>query len=213
MSTPGIRSTFIATSQIALNFVDSDAVAQRWDEPSALAEFSLRGLVGHLYRATGSVEAYLNRDEPSGPAISTASYYNQAVDVPDIQSDLHRAVRQRGEEAAAEGHAALVQGWAEMIDRLIERLAKEPPHRLVEVFKGLVLSLDDYLATRLVELVVHADDLAASIDVEPPELPEAAFQEAISCLVEVARLRHGDAGVIRALARRERDAVEALRVL
>jgi hypothetical protein len=32
-------------------------------------------------------------------------------------------------------------------------------------------------------------------------------------LVEVARILHGDVAVVRALSRRERDAVEALRVL
>ena len=35
----------------------------------------------------------------------------------------------------------------------------------------------------------------------------------ITTLVEVARLRHGDAAVVRALSRRERDTAEALRVI
>jgi hypothetical protein len=35
----------------------------------------------------------------------------------------------------------------------------------------------------------------------------------IATLVEVARIRHGDAATIRALTRRERDTVDALRVL
>ena len=209
----GIRTTFLATSRLALDFVRSERIGERWDGPSALREFSLRGLVGHLYRATGSVEAYLDRTEPPGPPITTASYYHQAVDVTDIDSDLHRAVRQRGEEAAAEGHAALVQGWSDMLERLLERMEREPGSRLVEVFKGLVLSLDDYLVTRLVELVVHVDDIAASVDLPEPVLPEEAYDAAITCLVDVARLRQGDLAVIRALARRERDAVEALRVL
>ena len=208
-----IRNTFLATSRLALDFVRSERIGQRWDGPSALREFTLRGLVGHLYRATGSVEAYLGRGEPSGPPITTASYYHQAVDVPDIDSALHRAVRQRGEEAAAEGHAALVGGWSEMLERLVDRMEREPEARLVEVFKGLVLTLDDYLVTRVVELVVHVDDIAASIDLPAPVLPEEAYDAAIGCLVEVARLRHGDVAVVRALTRRERDAVEALRVL
>ena len=36
---------------------------------------------------------------------------------------------------------------------------------------------------------------------------------AIDVLVGVARIRHGDMAVLRALARRERDQVQALRVL
>jgi hypothetical protein len=36
---------------------------------------------------------------------------------------------------------------------------------------------------------------------------------AVETLVEVARLRHGDTAVLRALSRRERDPADALRVL
>ena len=61
--------------------------------------------------------------------------------------------------------------------------------------------------------VVHADDLAVSLEVAPPPLPAAAFGSAITTLIEVARICHGDAAVLRALTRRERDTVAALRVL
>lgn len=208
-----IRSIFLASSQIALDLAASPAVAQRWSEASALREFSVSGLIGHLFRATGSVEAYLDRDEPDRPPIDAATYYAEAVGAPDIHSDLHRAVRQRGAEAAAGGHAALIDNWSALLTRLEKRLASEPPGRLVAVFKGLVLSLDDYLVTRIVELVVHVDDVTASVDADVPGLPDGAYDAAISCLVSVARLRKGDPAVIRALARRERDTVEALRVL
>lgn len=210
---PSVRATFLASSRIALDFIRADAIGERWDGPSALSEFTLRGLVGHLYRATGSVEIYLDRGEPDGAPIDAATYYSRAVDVPDIHSELHRAVRQRGEESAAGGHAAIVKGWSDLLERLEGRLAAEHPGRLVEVFKGLVIALDDYLVTRLVELVVHVDDVAVSIGMDGPELPDEGYDAAIGCLVEVARLRHGDPAVLRALARRERDAVEALRVL
>jgi hypothetical protein len=208
-----IRTTFLASSQLALDLVRSPVVARRWDEPSALREFSVRGLVGHLFRATGSVDAYLNRPEPKGPAIDAPTYLSEAVDVPDIYSELHRSVRQRGEEASAKGHAALVRSWTSLLQRMEERLESEPPHRSVEVFKGLVLSLDDYLVTRVVELVVHIDDVAESVESPAPQLPVEAYDVAIDCLVRMGRLRHGDPAVVRALARRERDSVDALRVL
>jgi hypothetical protein len=92
-------------------------------------------------------------------------------------------------------------------------LEGERPGRLVQVYGGLVLSLDDYLVTRLIELVVHADDLAASLGTAPPALPPAATQLVITTLVEVARIRPGDAATVRALTRRDRDAVDALRVI
>jgi hypothetical protein len=94
-----------------------------------------------------------------------------------------------------------------------QRLEAEPPERLVRVFDDMVIRLDDYLATRLVELCVHVDDLAVSLGEPAPPLPEAATGLAVRILVDVARQRHGDRAVLRALTRRERDPAEALRVL
>jgi uncharacterized protein (TIGR03083 family) len=213
VSVPGIRELFLETSRVARGLVARPEIAERWDQPSALREFSIRGLSGHLYRATGSVSAYLDRGEPEGGSIDAAAYYAEAVGEPDVDSDLHRAVRQRGEEAAAGGRDALLRAWDDMIEGLTARLQAEPRDRRLSVFKGLVLTLDDYLITRLVELVVHADDLAVSIDIEPPELAREAYSVAIDCLVNVARIKHGDGAIIRALTRRERDVVQALRVL
>jgi hypothetical protein len=55
-----------------------------------------------------------------------------------------------------------------------------------------------------VELVVHIDDLAGSVGLPTPDLPDLATDLVISCLAGVARRRHGDLEVVRALARHER---------
>ena len=192
----------------------SPALAARWDEPSALRHWSVRGLAGHLLRATGSVEAYLDRPEPPAEAlISPAAYYSAVVGEPDLDSELHAAIRRRGEEAATGGPGQLAADWRATADRLRDRFETEPPSRRLEVYRGMVLTLDDYLGTRLVELCVHVDDLAVSLGEPAPPLPEAATGLAVRVLVDVARRRHGDGAVLRALTRRERDSVGALRVL
>jgi uncharacterized protein (TIGR03083 family) len=190
-------------------------LVERFDGPSALAEFSVRGLAGHLLRAMTSLDGYLDRPDPAaGKVISAARYYAAVLgDETDIDSDLHRSVRRRGVEAAPGRPEDFAPEWGETAAGLSARLAGEPPERLVEVYGGLVLTLDEYLVTRLVELVVHGDDLAVSLGVAPPALSPAATGLVIATLVEVARLRHGDTAVVRALARRERDAVGALRVI
>jgi hypothetical protein len=208
-----VRTAFLECARISATILRLLEVGARWEEPSALEHFSMKGLAGHLVRATGSVEAYLDRPEPEGAPISAAEYYAAAVDTTDIQSELHVAVRAKGEAEAAEGHAALVQKLDGIIERLETRLATEPVTRRMEVFKGLVLTLDDYLLTRLVEQVVHCDDLAVSLGLETPAFPDGAIDLAVGTLVDVARFRHGDLAVLRALTRRERDAVSALRVL
>ncbi|MGW0855449.1 hypothetical protein [Streptomyces sp. NPDC002690] len=77
---------------------------------------------------------------------------------------------------------------------------------------GEEMLLDGYLRTRCVELAVHLEDLALSVDA-PHRVPGAALAIAVDVLVAAARDRHGDQAVLHALARRERDDAEALRVL
>ena len=215
-----IKEVFCAAAEATGVLLDEPDLIEGFDGPSALEEFSVRGLAGHLLRAMTSVEGYLDAAEPEADpggveAVSAAGYYaavlgNGTVDINDA---LNRAVRQRGVESAPGAPEGLSAVWAEAAARLRGRLAAEPAGRRVQVFGGLVLDLDDYLVTRLVELVVHGDDLAVSLGVAPPALDPAATALVIATLVEVARLRHGDAAVLAALTRRERDDVEALRVL
>jgi hypothetical protein len=203
----------------------SAGLTERFESPSALAQFSVRGLAGHLRRAMTVVEGYLDQPGPDqpGPAadsttgietVSAAAYYATVLPADqDLDSDFNRAIRQRGIESAPERPDDFSLEWAETASDLITRLEREPDERLVQVFGGLVLTLDEYLSTRLIELVVHADDLATSLGIDPPELPAAATGLVITTLVEVARIRHGDYAVVRALSRRERDSAEALRVI
>ncbi len=211
--TASVRETFLTTGRVAADLLATPEVEDAWGSPSVLPELTVRGLAGHLLRATGSVEAYLGRDEPGGQPVSAAEYYVQAVDEPDIHSEVHRAIRQRGEDEAAGGFAAVRDRAYELLERLGPRLASERPDRKVRAYKDIVLSLDDYLVTRLIELTVHVDDLAVSVRVPPRELPQEATRLAIAALVDAAKLKHGDLAVLRALTRRERDQVGALRVL
>jgi hypothetical protein len=208
-----VRSTFLETGRVAADLLARPEVEEAWDAASALPEFTVRGLAGHLLRATGSVAAYLDRPEPDGEPISAARYYAVAVEEPDIHSDVHRAIRQRGEDEAAGGYESVRARSYELLETLAARLASEPPDRKVRAYKDLVLLIDDYLLTRLIELVVHVDDLAVSAGIPAPDLPVDATRLAIDSLVETARLKHGDPAVLRALTRRERDDVDALRVL
>lgn len=209
-----IRRAFLDAAVVAREVVAARAVAVRWDEPSALAGFSVRGLAGHLVRATTSVEAYLDREEPNEPPLTPAQYYAAVLEsAGDLDSAFHQAIRGRGEDAAAEGHPALVESFDASLARLAARLAEERANRVVRAFMDKVLTLDDYLVTRLVELLVHTDDLAVSVGLPVPDFSLAASRPAIAALVDVAIIRHGDEAVLRALSRRERDAVDALRVL
>jgi hypothetical protein len=209
-----IRSVFLEVARATRPVVASRAVAEGWDSTSSLPEFSVRGLAGHLVRCVVTVPRYLEADpEPAAPPIEPLAYYDRALVSTDIHSTDNVSIRARGEELAAGGHAALVDLLDTAVAEARIALARSAPDRLVRVVRDLVLSLDDYLATRVVEIVVHTDDLSHSVGLGTPELPAAAVEMAIRYLVDVARFRHGDIAVLRALARRERDEAKALRVL
>jgi len=209
------RPAFLDAAATAACLLERPELAGHWAQGSVLREFSVAGLAGHLFRGMSTVERYLDEPEPepSEAGISAASYFDTVIRSADISDPANQAIRARGEEAAAGGPAALASDARATLDRLTSRLAGEGPGRRVRVAGGLVMTLDEYLRTRVVELAVHADDLAASVGVElvPPQPATTAV--AIDVLVGVARIRHGDMAVLRALARRERDTVGALRVL
>jgi uncharacterized protein (TIGR03083 family) len=207
---------FLDAAATAMRLLERPELAAHWAGASVLPEFSVAGLAGHLFRGMSTVERYLaepSEPEPSAAGISAASYFDTVIRSADVSDPANQAIRARGEEAAAGGPAALASEARATLERLTSRLAGERPGRHVRVAGGLVMTLDEYLRTRVVELVVHADDLAASVGVEPVPPQPATTAVAIDVLVGVARIRHGDVAVLRALARRERDTVRALRVL
>jgi hypothetical protein len=60
----------------------------------------------------------------------------------------------------------------------------------------------------MLELAVHTDDLAVSVGLGTPELPEAAFDPVLVLLARLAARRHGQVSLLRALARQERAPAE-----
>jgi uncharacterized protein (TIGR03083 family) len=214
-----IRTLFLDMAAAVRPLLAGSEVAEWWDEPSALGEMTVGALAGHLTRAVSTVAGYLESDPPTSdaPPLDAAGYFLSIEglggrDV-DLDAPLHQAIRRRSEEAAAGGPAEVLGRWDATVQGLTARLPVEPADRMVAVLDGRPMRLDDYLVTRLVEMVVHADDLAVSLEIPSPPMPADATDAVIGMLVELARRRHGDVAVVRALTRRERDDIEALRVL
>jgi uncharacterized protein (TIGR03083 family) len=210
-----VRATFLETTDVSRALLRLPEVQGKWEEPSALDQWTLKGLAGHLVRATTSVEYYLDQDAaPESPTLSPSEYYATVIgDTVDIDSDLNRAIRERGDKMAADGYDALMERFDSTIGRLRTRLEEEAPDRKVRVLNDLVLLLDEYLVTRLIELTVHIDDVAVSAGLPTPDLPPTALDLTFGCLIDVARHRNGDIAVLRGLTRRERADMNVLRAL
>jgi hypothetical protein len=208
-----VRGAYLRALDLARDVVAAPEVAAAWDAASVLPKLTVRGLAGHLARSGTLVEQYLDAGFPDATrdVADAAEYYVVAAVTADLDDAVNTGIRQRGESVGTAGHAAVVELVEVARRQLDARLALEPVDARIAVTAGMVLPLDEYLVTRIVELIAHTDDLAVSVGMPTSEPDPAAATLAIHCLTTLARRRHGDLAVVRALTRRERDTIEALR--
>ena len=206
-----IRATYIAAAESVVDLLGAPEVEQRWEEMSVLPAFRVSGLSGHLARAIFTVHNYLESSAPGLPPVDAATYFALLEDTDDISGSMNMTIRSRGEEVASEGASVLAELASARLDDLREMLATAPSDRRVKVFGNQVMMLDEYLKTRLVEIVVHVEDLALSVNAGVG-LPTEAITIATDVVVAAARRRHGDLALLRGMTRRERDEIEATRL-
>lgn len=199
-----IVEQYLDAASAALQLVDRIEVRTHWDLPSILPEYTVGGLTAHLGRSITNVETYLERPAPVDAVAMDAPTYFATVlaDADPVDSDLHRAVRSRSAEVAAAGHAAVVANLRTSAERLHHvDLAAQPP---ILVLDGIAMATEEYLRTRIVELAVHADDLAASVGIEVPVLPPDLWEQVARTVGETAVRRHGAAAYALSIARPDR---------
>lgn len=208
-----MRSTFLDAADTCRALLDHPDLERRWDEPSPLRGLTLGALSAHLARAVTLVDTYLGRPGQGEPVDPPGYYLGlTGIRAPSDDDPLATGVRQRAESAAAAGLTQVRVQWDRARRRAETRLAETPAGALIEVFES-TMSVDDYLVTRLVELLVHADDLAVGLGVPTPVFSFPAYAAVLDCLWEVARRRSEPMALIRAMTRVERDVGQALRVL
>ncbi|GAA1690784.1 hypothetical protein GCM10009830_43120 [Glycomyces endophyticus] len=200
------RLQYLAAAATALALLDTEQVADHWTEPSALEGFTVGGLAAHLAQQITSVTAALDADPAGKDPVTLHEHYRRAAWVgADIDNDYNTAIRDGGEQAAATGHAAVLTDASSALQRLATDLpALAAAHLTGNTRWPYAMRLDDFLTTRLLELVVHADDLAYSTGLDTPEFDPDAFAAATALLAHLAAERHGQAALVRALARTER---------
>lgn len=205
-----IRKAYLLGAEQAVHLLATEEVARCWGEESVLPGMTVGGLAGHLARSVLQVEWFLDGEIVGTEPVSPVRYYARLVGTSVPDSALNVGVRARSEETVAAGPVAV----AEEARAAWQRLGREPADRRVAILHrpGEEMLLDGYLQTRCVELAVHLDDLILSVGAQC-RTPEATLALAVDVLVAAARDRHGDHAVLHALARRERDAGQALRVL
>ena len=204
-------TTFFETLDAIRPLLDHPELADRWDEPSALERMTIGALTAHLGRAATVVDQNLDTVGEQ-PLRDAPGYFINLMQEPDtdLDSDLAVSVRRRAEEDAEPGYDAVRQRWDDVRRRLGQVLPAVDPNKAIAV-RSSSMTVSEYLKTRLVELVVHADDLSASLGTDAPELPASATRDVLACLTEMLARRNGPLSVIRAMSRVERGDPAALR--
>jgi uncharacterized protein (TIGR03083 family) len=159
---------------------DADALLSG---PTRLGEWRVRELVAHLGSAFDAVTDNLGLPAGDGAPLSPTDWVAATRGgAPDIAATAGQRAGQPYAGTPAEVSAAL--GAA--IDRCLAVLADDhAPGLLIPTRFGPML-LSDYLVTRLVETVVHADDLADAT--APGPAPGAEFPHDRQALAACTRL-------------------------
>jgi hypothetical protein len=199
-----IVTMYLDAAQAAVALIAAPQVAARWDEPSALAEMTVGALAAHLARQITMVPAVLGEPPAGVTVISVLDHYAQVAWVgAPLDAEVNVGTRQASEADAQPGPADLLERAGGAVAELTTLLPGEE-HPVYLPWTGWALPLEDFLTTRLLEIVIHLDDLAVSVGTQTPALPEQATDIVLALLTRLATRRHGPVPLIRALARSER---------
>ena len=199
-----VQAVFVEAATIGLELVGRPDVTRRWGDPSALAGMTVGALAAHLAQQVTRVPEVLAFPVPDERPVNLVEHYLRSAWANGDES-ANASVRGRAAADAAEGPTQVLAHALEALATARTDLPQEPAGRWVRPpWVTWNLALDDYLRSRLVEIVVHCDDLAVSVGVDPPAWPEDVIAPVLGVLTTVAVRKHGVPAVLRSLSRAER---------
>ncbi|MEV0839523.1 maleylpyruvate isomerase N-terminal domain-containing protein [Actinocatenispora sera] len=200
-----LDAAFLGAGRTALALIGRDEVRDRWDEPSALARMSVGMLACHLGRQLERTREILPLTGTGEPIDDAAEHYRRAAWVTATSLDDESMDRTTDERQAAAGYPAMIARCAAALAAAEALLVTGEAAAVVTIpWQGWSLRRADFLLTRLVEIVVHSDDLARSVDLPMPAFEPAAFAPVLHLLADLAAARHGQSALVSALTRAER---------
>ncbi len=134
----------------------------------ALGSWNLAELVAHLIRCVTRVTAYADQPvEAERPDVDRFTYYryDAAAVAPGVAA---RAVEEASRLRTEDLPRLFAEGWRAEADLVAEL----PADRLLATIQG-AMRLDEYLATRVLEVTIHHLDVRAALDLPATPTPEA----------------------------------------
>jgi hypothetical protein len=189
-----------------------------WPEPSAIAGYTVGGVAAHAVHSVLWLEQLLKDVEPAGlRAVTVLEYFGpNRVEGSDDTDPFSASLRAAAEAFAQTGPEIVLAACITARDELVGLLTNVSVTRAVPVVRvpGGQVPLGEYLRTRVLEIVVHGDDVVCSVagmSVASP--PPNAVATCMDVCLELARARSGDFPILRAFTRRERAEKDVLLVL
>ena len=146
-------------SRAALRLEEEDFARQ-----TRCTEWNVGELLAHMYRDVERTIVGLAQPPPARePDTDSVSYwrsYSPVGDAPDIADRAKQRWASYGR-----GHDLAVV-WDDMWRRALERAAGADRNRTVTTW-GPILTLEEFLRTRVLEMTVHGMDLAGALDRDP----------------------------------------------
>jgi uncharacterized protein (TIGR03083 family) len=131
--------------------------------PTRLPAWNVKQLLAHMWRDMDRLRSALG-DEPPEAADADAMTYWRAYDPAARGPEIAGRAREVAARFATGGQLAadFERTWTEGV----ALATGEPPDRLIATW-GPTMRLDEFLATRVVEIAVHGLDLAHALDRRP----------------------------------------------
>jgi uncharacterized protein (TIGR03083 family) len=158
--------------------------AGTFERPTVLADWDLRQLAGHLVLVHGSFTTSLDQPtkEAAVPIHEFVTRYRRDADM-IMESTLQASAGLSGPE--------VVQRLESAINDFAKRLDVGVQMPQVIMTRRGPTTIEDYLATRIVELVVHTDDLNRSVpEMTPATLQRSALARCTRTLTAILTARY-----------------------
>jgi hypothetical protein len=199
------RAGLVRATDDLVGLVAAPEVAEAWADESALPGMTVGGLTRHLVSQPECAVEFLRlQPPPHAPVVSLADlsrrtdWFDAAVEAAENTS-----IRDDFNAMAAGGPAHAIALLQHARAGLPASIAAAGPATYVP-WQDCTVATDDFLVVRLMEVLVHADDLAASVGLPTPDFDDDVVHPVLALLSMLSAHRHGAAAAVRALSRVER---------
>jgi hypothetical protein len=200
-------AAFLSCASVALELASHDAIAAAWSDESSCDGMSVGGLTHHLLQQLVHCATGLSEPAPAdAPVIGLLDHYAQAPWVATSrEGGIEEDQNAKDNGAAQAGPEAVLDAGRRALADLPELFAQRREPDVIHIpWQGWSLATPDFLTTRMMELVVHGDDLASSVDLPTPEHEPTVVAVVLGLLGDVSLARHGQVELVRALSRPQR---------